>query len=103
MRRTSPRPALLLATVASAAIVLGSGAAAQDPSPSPAASGAVLPGEPQAPFDDGATAAVADPTLVNPRRIRWDAVLVAPDGRTMTVYFLNGDPSCAGLAGIDVQ
>ncbi len=89
-----------------AALLLATAAAAQDASPGseagPSASQPVLPGEPNPPWDDGAVPAVVDPTLVNPHPRPWANVLVAPDGRTLDVYFWNGAPECAGLARVDV-
>ena len=68
---------------------------------SPGASRPILPGEPNPPWDDGALPAVIDPTLVNAHPRTWSHVLVAPDGRTLDVYFWNGAPECAGLARVD--
>lgn len=101
--RPSVRPLLAVALAAAALGLHAGGVAAQEASPPRSGSEPVLPGEPNVPWDDGATPASPDPSLVFPRRIRWDAVLVAPDGRTLTVYFRNGDPGCTGLAAIDVR
>ena len=74
-----PHRAALLGAVA-LVLCLGSTALGQD------ASAPVLPGEPNPPRDDGALPATADPSLVNVRPRTWEHVLVAPDGRTITVY-----------------
>jgi hypothetical protein len=70
---------------------------------SPVAAQEVLPGEPNPPWDDGALPAEVDPTLTNIRPVTWEHVLVAPDGRTVTAYFWNGPPECAGLAAVRVS
>lgn len=69
---------------------------------SPGISPQVLPGEPNVPWDDGATVAEPRADLVDVRPRTWEHVLLAPDGRTATVYFWMGPPACDGLAGIDV-
>jgi hypothetical protein len=89
--------------VAGAVLLSGGPIGAQDASPSPGASAPVLPGEPNPPWDDGATPAEVDPTLENPQVRTWDHIVVNPDGRTLTVYFWNGDPACYGLANVDVR
>jgi hypothetical protein len=75
-----------LAMIAIAAF--GGSAAAQE----------ALPGEPNPPWDDGALPAEVVPGLENVRPVTWEHVLVAPDGRTLTVYFWGGPPECSGLA-----
>jgi hypothetical protein len=70
--------------------------------PSPAASGGVLPGEPNPPFDDGAIPAEVRSDLENVVPRTWDYVLVGPDGRTANVYFTNGTPECYALANVQV-
>jgi hypothetical protein len=106
--RFAGRRALAAGMVAIAALSFGgSGAFAQPESPesvngSPQASPPVLPGEPNPPWEDGATPAEVNPALENIRPHRWDYVLVAPDGRTATVYFTNGVPECYGLADVQV-
>ena len=102
------RPAAVgvaLAAVAFAATgVLGqSESAAPAQGGSPQASPPILPGEPNPPWEDGATAAAIDPSLVNQRPRTWDHILFAPDGRTVTVYFSNGVPECYGLADVQVS
>jgi hypothetical protein len=88
--------------LATTAIALAQGSGAT-PLPEPSGSPpAVLPGEPNPPWDDGATPAEPDPSLVAVRPIAWNDVLVAPDGRTLDVYFTNGDAACHGLARVDV-
>lgn len=69
---------------------------------SPADSPPVLPGEPGVPWDDGATPAEVRADLVDVGPRTWEHVLLAPDGRTATVYFWMGPAECDGLAGIDV-
>jgi hypothetical protein len=68
----------------------------------PAPSVPVLPGVPHPPFDDGATTADINPNLVDVHPRPWDQILVAPDGRTLTVYFWNGPAACEGLADVKV-
>jgi len=51
---------------------------------------------------DGATLAVPQDGLSDLRLQGWDHIDVAPDGRTLTVYFWNGVDTCYGLAAVDV-
>ncbi len=69
---------------------------------SPGVSPQVLPGEPNVPWDDGAMVAEPRTDLVDVRPRTWEHVLLAPDGRTATVYFWMGLEACDGLAGIDI-
>ncbi len=62
------------------------------------------PGEvTEPPFDDGATPAVPEDGLQDIIEVPWDHVTVAPDGRTLTVYYWGGAPECYGLAGVEVD
>lgn len=70
---------------------------------SPGVSPDVLPGEPNVPWEDGATVAEPRTDLVDILPRTWEHVLLAPDGRTATVYFWMGPLECVGLAGIDVK
>lgn len=70
---------------------------------SPGVSPQVLPGEPNVPWDDGATVAEPRTDLVDVGPRTWEHVLLAPDGRTATVYFWMGPAACEGLADIDVR
>ena len=79
--------------VASALGIASVGAASRSPD--------VLPGEPNVPWDDGATAAVARADLVGVHPRRWQDVLFTPDGRTASVYFSMGPETCEGLASIE--
>jgi hypothetical protein len=54
------------------------------------------------PGDDGATVAVPNPDLLNPQPVGWDHIVVAPDGRSLTVYYWSGVPECYGLQRVDV-
>ena len=90
-----PRSRLGAALSALAAVaILASPVLAQDE---------VLPGEPNPPWDDGALPAEVIPGLDNVRPVTWDRILVAPDGRTASVYFWNGLPECKGLADVQVE
>ena len=68
-----------------------------------AAAGEALPGEPNPPWDDGALPAQVVPGLEDIRPVRWDHVLVAPDGQTMAVYFTAGPPECEALADVRAE
>jgi hypothetical protein len=80
---------------------------AQSPSQVPGSSPDVAIGIPSGepvpvPGDDGATVAVPNPDLLNPQPAGWDHIVVAPDGRSLTVYFWSGVPECYGLQRVDV-
>ena len=62
----------------------------------------VLPGDP-GPDADGATLAVPQDGLTNIRVQGWDHIDVAPDGRTLTVYYWSGVDTCYGLADVLVS
>ncbi len=62
------------------------------------------PGElPEVPSDDGATPAVPEDGLTDIIETPWDHITVAPDGRTLTVYYWSGAEGCYGLAGVEVD
>lgn len=61
------------------------------------------PGEEPLPSDDGATAVVPEEGLEDIIDTPWDHITVAPDGRTLTVYYWSGVDSCFGLAGVTVD
>jgi len=77
------------------------GVLAQSPSPV----GSPVIEEPFATPDpvDGATPAVPNPEIVDPKPTPWERVEVAPDGRTLTVYFMNGASGCYGLKDVEVS
>ena len=52
---------------------------------------------------DGATPVVPEDGLNDIIEVPWDHITVAPDGRTLTVYFWGGAESCYGLAGVEVD
>lgn len=88
--------ALLLVAVAAA------GAMAQSPSP-------VVPPDtsveaPAASPDpgDGATPAVPNLRVTGAAPMPWTHIDVAPDGRTLTVYFWNGVAACYGMKDVHV-
>jgi hypothetical protein len=72
-----------------------------------------IPGEPGGPGEagegpgmpsaDGATPVVPEDGLNDIIEVPWDHITVAPDGRTLTVYFWSGAESCYGLAGVEVD
>jgi len=107
--RGSVRPAAIVAAVAlvtmgsSVVLAQGGGASPSNPgSDGPVSAPPIAPGEPNPPFEDGATVAEPRPGLVGIRQQAWEHVLVAPDGRTVTVYFWSGVPECHGLDRVDV-
>jgi hypothetical protein len=62
------------------------------------------PGQPAGPPNgDGALQVKPEPGIVNPLPHAWDHISVAPDGRTITIYYWGGVEECNGLAGVDVQ
>jgi hypothetical protein len=61
--------------------------------------GTAQPAEP----GDGALSVQPEPDIVNATPHAWDHITVAPDGRTITIYYWGGVADCYGLAGVDVQ
>lgn len=60
--------------------------------------------EPFAPFPGSdAIPVVPEDGLLDIRDQGWEQILIAPDGRTLTVYFWNGVEGCYGLAGVTVD
>jgi hypothetical protein len=51
---------------------------------------------------EGATPAVVDPSVRDTVPTMWERIVVAPDGRTLTVYFWSGTQECYGLGGVEV-
>ena len=85
---------LLLLTVGA------SGALAQSASPSqPVSAPAVVPTP-----EPGAVAIPVEPDadIISPTATPWQWIEVAPDGKTLTVYFWNGPSGCNGLSSVDV-
>lgn len=74
-----------------------------DPSVPGEPGGPVEPGEEPLPSEDGATAVVPEDGLEDIIDTPWDHITVAPDGRTLTVYYWGGADSCYGLAGVTVD
>ncbi|CAN5782026.1 hypothetical protein BH24CHL6_BH24CHL6_04100 [soil metagenome] len=62
----------------------------------------VLPPGPVQP-GDGALVVQPQPGIVDARPHAWDHIEVAPDGKTVTIYYWGGVEDCYGLAGVDVQ
>jgi hypothetical protein len=58
---------------------------------------------PEPPFGDGATPVEPEKGLLDIGDVPWDHLNVAPDGRTLTVYFWSGAEACYGLAGVTVD
>ena len=89
--------ALLLASVA------GPVAVAQSPSPvAPPSTSVEVPVASPDPLD-GAIPVVPSADIVDPQPTPWERIEVAPDGRTLTVYFLNGASACNGLKDVQVS
>lgn len=86
-------------------LAAGDVAFAQDPSPGLAAPDALVTSDSTSvPYEgDGATLIEPDPTLVDQLPSSWERVVVAPDGRTLTVYFWSGVDTCYGLARVEVS
>jgi hypothetical protein len=85
----------------------GAGALAQDGGSSPGDPGTGVPPSPEpmlpVPFVDQATPAVPMPgAIVDPQPIGWDHVTIGPDGRTLTVFFVNGVEACYGLDRVEL-
>ena len=43
-----------------------------------------------------------DPEIISPVATPWQWIEVAPDGKTLTVYFWNGATGCNGLKDVEV-
>lgn len=102
----TPRRRITLALLAGLLLVsLGGGSTfAQDPSagvPSPETPVSGSPVPSPAP-GDGAIPAIPDPTVTGAQPVPFDHVVVAPDGRTLTIYFWNGVEACYGLKDVQV-
>lgn len=101
--RRAIRPALAL--LAGALLLsVPSVALAQDGTVAPGDPGTgASPGAGPISFDDDATPTAPQPgSTVDPRPVAWDHVTIAPDGRTVTVYFWNGVEPCFALERIEV-
>ena len=102
-KRLSTRFALSLMSALMVAAIGAPGALAQSPSPvAPASSLAPVPVASADPVD-GAIPAVPSADIVDPQPTPWERIEVAPDGRTLTVYFLNGPSGCNGLKDVQVS
>ncbi len=99
--RLSRRFAMSLVSGALLVSVAASGALAQSTSP------VVEPSAPavQPTMDpvDGAVPAIPNPKIVDPQPTPWQRIEVAPDGKTLTVYFMNGAAGCNGLKDVEVS
>ena len=100
--RLSPRFALPLLSALLLVVSAASGAIAQ--SPSPVLSPDTTVETPAASPDptDGAIPAVPSADIVDPHPTAWTRIDVAPDGRTLTVYFWNGAAGCYGMQDVQV-
>jgi hypothetical protein len=114
-RRSTPLVLLVLATalsLVSVAPVVAQDDATSTPDPGltidpgipgEPGGGPTEPGEEPLPAEDGATAVVPEDGLHDIIDTPWDHITVAPDGRTLTVYFWSGAQDCYGLAGVTVD
>ena len=100
--RLSPRFVMSLMSALLLVAVAASGAMAQSPSP-------VVPPDtsvdaPAASPDpgDGAIPAMPNPRVTGAAPTPWTRIDVAPDGRTLTVYFWNGAAGCYGMQDVQV-
>jgi hypothetical protein len=124
-RRQGRRPAATIALTTLGmmlALVVVMPAAAKDATSAPATPGPSLTTEPgiqgepgsegefggvgespEPPFNDGATPVEPEHGLNDIQDVPWDHINVAPDGKTLTVYFWSGAEGCYGLAGVKVD
>jgi hypothetical protein len=119
IRRPDRRPAAAIALTTLAmmlALVVVMPAAAKDATSAPATPDPSLTTEPggegefggvgespEPPFNDGATPVEPEHGLNDIQDVPWDHIDVAPDGKTLTVYFWSGAEGCYGLAGVKVD
>ncbi len=101
------RPSIRFAATLMSALLLVAAAApaalAQSPAPVSSAAPSTLAPEATADPSDGAIPAVPSADIVDPRPTPWEHIEVAPDGRTLTVYFMNGAAACNGLKDVQVS
>ncbi|MFN8120797.1 MAG: hypothetical protein U0237_00055 [Thermoleophilia bacterium] len=90
---------VLLAGLALAAFGGGS-ALAQSPSAGPDTS-VTFQAPASIPPDSGATPAVPNPAVTGAQPVPFDHIEVAPDGRTLTIYYWYGAEGCYGLKQVD--
>lgn len=76
------------------AVAGGSALASSEPEPSPIA--------PPITVDVVATPAVPNPNVTGAQPIPFDHIDVAPDGRTLTIYYWHGVEGCYGLKEVTV-
>lgn len=78
-------------------MAIGTGSAlAQSPVPTQ------IPVDPPIVTDDGATPAIPNPAVTGAQPIPFDHITVAPDGKTLTVYYWYGVEGCYGLKDVTV-
>lgn len=78
-------------------MAIGTGSAlAQSPVPTQ------IPVDPPITTDDGATPAIPNPAVTGAQPIPFDHITVAPDGKTLTVYYWYGVEGCYGLKDVTV-
>ncbi len=99
--RLSRRFAMSLVSGALLVSVAASGTLAQSPSPVVEPSVPVV--QPTMDPVDGAVPAIPNPNIVDPQPTPWQHIEVAPDGKTLTVYFMNGAAGCNGLKDVEVS
>jgi hypothetical protein len=99
--RLSRRFAMSLVSGALLVSVAASGALAQSASPGVEPSVPVV--QPTMDPVDGAVPAIPNPNIVDPQPTPWQRIEVAPDGKTLTVYFMNGAAGCNGLKDVQVS
>ena len=101
--RLSTRFALSLMSALMVAAIAAPGALAQSPSPvAPPSTPVEVPAATADPVD-GAIPAVPSADIVDPHPTPWERIEVSPDGKTLTVYFLNGASACNGLKDVQVS
>lgn len=91
---------LLLLAVAGSSVLAQSPSAPVAPDVTPVMSPTPAPSADPA---DGAFPATPSGDIVDPHATGWERIEVAPDGKTLTVYFLNGPSACNGLSKVDVS
>jgi hypothetical protein len=68
--------------------------------PGSAVGGTPGPAQPVDPIDDGWTLIKPAKGLQDVRKQAWDHISIAPDGKTVTVYFWGGVTPCYGLSDV---
>jgi hypothetical protein len=107
MSLRSTRPALLTVILLSLGLLIAACTPAEGEPVGPAAPERPTAGDDPAPgppeMGNGALEVLPVEGIQNPRPHAWERIEVAPDGRSLTVYYFGGTDECYGLDRVDVE